>query len=211
VITIKTFVFNPFQENTYLLYDETGEAAIVDAGCSNDFERRSLLSFIDANKLKPKRLINTHGHVDHLLGVASMSKFFNLPLEIHHKESDLIKLAPAQAQMFGLQYEPLSENINYFSESDCILFGTSNLEIRFVPGHSSGSVAFYSQPDNFIITGDVLFNGSIGRTDLPGGSFDILMHSIKTQLLTLNDNVMVFPGHGPYTHIGTEREQNPFL
>ncbi len=211
MITIKTFIFNPFQVNTYILSDESGEAAIIDAACSNDSEFGQLCDYISLNKLVPVKLINTHGHIDHLLGIAPVSEKFGLIPEFHEKESYLLKTANEQAMMFGLKLNPLPKISYTLKEGTEVKFGLSGLDIFHVPGHSEGSVAFYSKPVKFVITGDVLFNGSIGRTDLPGGNYNQLIESIFKNLLVLDDEVKVLPGHGPSSSIGAERANNPFL
>jgi glyoxylase-like metal-dependent hydrolase (beta-lactamase superfamily II) len=211
VITVKTFVFNLFQENTYIIFDETKECAIIDPGCYNQPEVQKLNHFISAQNLKPVRLINTHGHVDHVLGIAKISKEYNLVPEFHSDEVYLLDNAIEHGLMFGFNVEPLPERINFFKENSPVKFGNSSLEVIHVPGHSKGSVALFSASDKIVFTGDVLFKDSIGRTDLEGGDYDILMNSIFKKILTLGDDVVVFPGHGPSTTIGIEKLNNPFL
>jgi hydroxyacylglutathione hydrolase len=211
MITIKIFVFNAFQENTYVLSDETNECAIIDAGCYSDEEYKQLFDYISNNKLKPKQLLQTHGHIDHVLGVTKVSEQFVLPIKSHKKEVKLIAQAQEHGIIFGFNANPLPEVSNYLEEGLPVKFGNSVLQVFHVPGHSKGSVAFYSEPDKFVITGDVLFKGSIGRTDLPGGDYDELMTSIFTKLLTLPNDTFVHPGHGPSTTIGVEAKSNPFL
>jgi hydroxyacylglutathione hydrolase len=211
MITIKTFVFNSFQENTYLLFDETKECIIVDAGCYTQNEYNELSSFIEKNNLTPVKLINTHGHIDHILGIEYFAKKYNLKAEAHVNDIPIIEQASFYGKVFGLDLENHPKIDVYLKEGDVVSFGNSSIQVFHVPGHSPGSVAFYSAPDNFVITGDVLFKGSIGRTDLTGGSLDQLMDSINSKLLTLPDDTLVFPGHGSTTTIGEERNTNPFL
>lgn len=211
MIVIKSFIFNLFQANTYVLSDETGEAAIVDAACYNDLELKKLQGYISQNKLKPVKLINTHAHIDHLLGIPDISNIFGLIPEFHQDESHHMNTVYLQAELFGLKLKSLPK-INYtLKEGEKVKFGQSELSIFHVPGHSKGSVAFYSNPDKILITGDVLFNSSIGRSDLPGGNYNVLIESIFNKLLVLGNDVMVFPGHGPSSTIGEEKTNNPFL
>ncbi len=211
MITLKTFVFNPFQENTYILADETGDCVIIDPGCYNDKEFKQLTEYIIVNKYNPKRIINTHGHVDHVAGIARVSKEYNLIPEFHKDEIVLLEKAVEHGKMFGFAIESLPSKFKLIDEENPVKFGNSSLKVLHVPGHSRGSVAFYSASDNIVITGDVLFKDSIGRTDLEGGDYDVLMNSIFKKILTLGDEVAVFPGHGPSTTIGIEKLNNPFL
>ena len=212
MININTFVFNPFQENTYILSDNTGECVIVDAGCYFEEEFKQLFDFISSNKLKPVKLLNTHGHIDHILGVPRLSEFYNLVPEFHNDELFLVKNAVEQGKLFGIHLNPVLKAEYRLEEKSMIEFGHSQLKVLHIPGHTKGSVAFVSESDNFIITGDVLFKGGIGRTDLPGeGDYDTLLKSIKNKLLVYNDEVLIFPGHGPSSTIGKEKNTNPFL
>ena len=211
MITIKTFVFNSFQENTYVLSDESGKCVIIDAGCNSDLEFDKLVKYISSNKLVPEKLLLTHGHVDHVLGVAKVCDYYKIETEAHEQELKLIKAAPEYGVVFGFNATPVPDISRFLEEGISINFGKSKLDVFHVPGHSRGSVALYSEADKFVITGDVLFKGSIGRTDLPGGDYDAIMKSISTKLLTLPDDTYVFPGHGPSTTIGIEKKSNPFL
>jgi glyoxylase-like metal-dependent hydrolase (beta-lactamase superfamily II) len=204
--------FNPFQENTYIIYDETKECVLIDPGCSNAVERSELERCIEENELKPVRLLNTHCHIDHVLGNAFAAQRYQLPLEIHERELSILNSLMQTALYFGVPVEEASPAPGRFIEVDeVIAFGQTRLEVLFTPGHSPGSISFYCREARFIIAGDVLFQGSIGRTDLPGGDYDVLINSIKTQLLILDDGVKVYAGHGPATTIGGERKRNPFL
>ena len=211
MIKIKTFVFNPFQENTYLLYDETGEAVIIDPGCSTGPEEEHLLKFIKENNIGLKHLLNTHSHIDHILGNRFISEQFKLTLESHKDDEVLIKRAEDQAAMFGVKIESPPLPGKYLDEGMQVKFGNSVLEIVHAPGHSPGSIVFYNKTEKFMIVGDVLFNQSIGRTDLPGGSYDVLIDSITNKLFPLGDDMEVYSGHGTPTTIGQERISNPFL
>ena len=211
MITIKPFVFNPFQENTFVVYDETNEAIIVDAGCYADNEKKILASFISDNQLKPVLTVNTHCHIDHVVGINYVKENYQIPLQTNKNEEMLLQASLEQGKIFGLNMDTPPAIDHYISDGDTIKFGNSELSVISVPGHSPGSVALYSMPDKAIIVGDVLFDGSIGRTDLPGGSYDTLINSIRTKLMVLPDDVTVYPGHGPSTTIGKEHDTNPFL
>ncbi|GLR18943.1 MBL fold metallo-hydrolase [Portibacter lacus] len=205
------FTFNPFQENTYVLYDETGECVILDPGCSNVKEQKILDDFISSNELTPVRLINTHCHIDHILGNKYVSEKYKLGLEIHKGELETLKSGVLVGNAYGIPYEESPDPISFIEDGDKIVFGNTSLETLFTPGHSPASISFLNRETNILIAGDVLFRESIGRTDLPGGSTDTLLKSIKERLFTLPDETQVFSGHGPKTTIGHERVNNPFL
>lgn len=210
--TVAVFTFNPFQENTYLLYDDSGECILIDPGCYENHEKLELESFIRQHGLKPVRLINTHCHIDHIFGNNFVSKTWGLALEIHKGELPVLNAVPAISQFYGIPAgEPSPAPQRFIEEGERIAFGHSELIALFTPGHSPASLSFYCESDQFIIAGDALFRESIGRTDLPGGDFDTLIQSIKTKLLTLDDSTTVYPGHGPSTTIGHERQFNPFF
>ena len=212
MIKIKTFAFNPFQENTYLLFDETGECAIIDPGCYDDFEEKELTAFIEEKKLKPVKLLNTHCHIDHIFGNKFISDKYKLGLEIHKLDLVVLKRAEDACKLYGIPgYEVSPEPEKFIDEGDEIFFGKSKLEILFVPGHAPGHIAFVNKEQRFIIGGDVLFYGSIGRTDFPGCDHDALIRSIKNKFYTLGDDFQVMPGHGPDTNIGFEKKNNPFV
>ncbi len=211
MISIKSFAFGPFQENTYILFDETKECVIIDPGCYDSTERAALANYIDNNKLKPVKLLNTHCHLDHVFGNGFIAEKYNLKLEINKFDKPVLDALMMTAKMYGLNAEPSPEPSIYLNEGDKITFGTSTLEILFTPGHSPGSITFYDTTQKFMIVGDVLFNGSIGRTDLPGGDFQTLISSIKNKLFPLGDDYNVYNGHGSSTTIGFERKSNPFL
>jgi hydroxyacylglutathione hydrolase len=210
-LKVHTFVFNPVQENTYLVWDETLECAIVDAGCYTDKEFEKLDNFIKSKNLKPVKLINTHCHFDHIFGIDRCRSAYNLKWEAHPGDSFLVENAPSQGALFGMRIQPIALPEVEILEGDVIAFGNSKLKAIFVPGHSPGSICFYEEGSKVLITGDVLFNGSIGRTDLPMGDYNTLVNGIKEKLLTLPSHVDVFPGHGPATTIGDEKARNPFL
>lgn len=211
MIKIKPLVFNAFQENTYVLYDETNECIIVDAGCNNDREFESLVAYIESNNLKPIKLVNTHCHVDHILGVSRLMEKYDIPFEANKNDEYVLNDAPVHGKMFGFEVEQPPIPSKYIKEGDEIKVGNFTLKVLDVPGHSQGSIALYSSEGNFVIVGDVLFRGSIGRTDLPGGDFDQLMNSIYKKLLVLDRSTVVYSGHGPSTTIGQEIMSNPFI
>lgn len=211
MINIETFVFNPFQENTYILFDHTGECIIVDAGCQETEEKEQLLDYIEDHGFKPVKLVNTHCHIDHILGVAFLSQKFDLPFYIHSLEKPLLSASMKQADFFGLSLELPPEPEGFLDDGDVLRFGESSLELIHIPGHSPGGILLYSPERKFILSGDVLFRGSIGRTDLPGGDYESLVNGIREKLLGLDPDTRVYPGHGPHTSIGTEKESNPFL
>ena len=209
---INQITFNPFQENTFILWDETKECIIIDPGCYEKDEKEYLSNFIESNNLKPVKLINTHCHIDHILGNKFVSEKWNLELYMHKTDLPLLEGARDIAKMYGFENYKGSPYPKYFlEEGDVLEFGESKLEILFTPGHAPGHICLYNKEDKFIVSGDVLFNGGIGRTDLPGGNYDTLINSIKTKLLCLQDDTEVFCGHGPSTSIGKERLSNPFL
>jgi glyoxylase-like metal-dependent hydrolase (beta-lactamase superfamily II) len=209
---VKYFTFGPFSENTYILYDDTKECIIIDPGCYTAPERQQLSNFINQNDLKPVRLINTHCHLDHIFGNKYVADTYQLGLEIHQGEIPVLEAAPMAAQMYGIQgMQPSPSPSRFIKEGDTISFGNTTLSVLFTPGHSPASISFYCEKSHFVIGGDVLFHGSIGRTDLPGGNFNTLMESIVNQLLTLPDRTLVYSGHGPATAVGSERKTNPFI
>ncbi|MDX1477599.1 MAG: MBL fold metallo-hydrolase [Saprospiraceae bacterium] len=203
--------FNDFAENTYVLSDDSGECIIVDPGCNSDAEEKRLDALIRQNALTPVRLINTHCHLDHIFGINYVQDQYGLKLEVHPDEQQLLAYAVPIAGMYGMSLDPIPPAEILIEEGDVIRFGETELEVLLTPGHSPGSICLYDRPGQQLIAGDVLFQGSIGRTDLPGGDYDTLIKSIREKLLVLDDEVTVYPGHGPPTTIGAERRTNPFL
>lgn len=208
---IAIFTFNAFQENTYILYDDTKECVIIDPGCSNRAEEEELSNFITKKNLKPVRLIMTHGHVDHMLGNKFVADKYGLDVEIHKDEVSVLMASPRIGMMYGFPVTPSPEPKHFIEEGDEITFGNTTLKALLTPGHSPASISFFCEVGNFVIGGDVLFRQSIGRTDLPGGNFNTLINSIKTKFFPLGDDVKVFPGHGPDTTIGFEKKFNSYL
>ena len=210
MLRLQTFVFNPLQENTFVLYDETRECIVIDPGCCDEQENLQLKTFIDEQKLKVKLLLNTHCHIDHVLGNHFVSSTYHVNLLIHPIEEAVLKAAEVYAPSYGFhEYQPQAPD-GFLQEGDMIRAGNQSFEVLFVPGHSPGHVAFYSEENRILIGGDVLFYNSIGRTDLPGGNHHLLINSIHSKLFTLPDHVKVYPGHGPETTIGFEKKTNPF-
>jgi hydroxyacylglutathione hydrolase len=211
MLTVQVFTFNPVQENTYVLYNEKGQCCIIDPGCYFASEEKMLTDFVSTSGLTPVLLLNTHCHLDHIFGNRFIYKTYGLTLHIHRLEKPVLDMGPASGQMWQLPFENYDAELSFIKEDEEIRIGEDVLHVLFTPGHSPGSVSFYNKEEKFIISGDVLFNGSIGRTDLPGASFDILEESIRTKLYTLPEDVIVYPGHGESTTIGDERKTNPFV
>jgi glyoxylase-like metal-dependent hydrolase (beta-lactamase superfamily II) len=211
MLSLKAFTFNPVQENTYLLYNENRDCCIIDPGCYFEEERESLRSYIEKEGLNPVLLLNTHCHLDHVFGNKFASETWGLTLHIHEKEKPVLEKAPIAGKTWQLPFDNYAGELVLIKEGENISLGTDELEVFFTPGHSPGSVCFYFEPAGFLVGGDVLFNGSIGRTDLPGGDYATLINSIQTRLFTLPDDTKVYPGHGPLTTIGFEKMNNPFV
>jgi glyoxylase-like metal-dependent hydrolase (beta-lactamase superfamily II) len=208
---IARFVFTPFQENTYVVYDDTQDCVIVDPGCYSQEEQDELTNFIENNELNPVKLLNTHCHVDHIAGNKFIGDKYNLKPYLHKEELPILQSAEDFGQAFGLTVQPSPPPEGYLQERDTITFGNTKLKVLFTPGHSPGSISFFNKEEQFIISGDVLFLKSIGRYDFPGGDLDTLLNSIREKLFPLGDEVVVYSGHGPETTIGFEKQNNPFL
>jgi glyoxylase-like metal-dependent hydrolase (beta-lactamase superfamily II) len=208
---IKKFTFNPIQENMYIIYDETKECIIIDPGCYFHHERKELVDFISENNLKPIKLINTHCHLDHICGNKYVAETWGLKLEASFLDEYNLERSIQAGKLYNMPIEPSPPIEVDLKEGDEIRFGNSLLTILFTPGHSAGSLSFYSEEHQILIAGDVLFRMSIGRTDLPGGDFDTLISTIKTKLFILPEETIVYSGHGDETTIGDEMKNNPFL
>jgi len=211
MLHVKNFIFSPVQENTYVLYNDQKQCCIIDPGCYFPAEQKELKDFIEQNSFQPLLLLNTHCHLDHVFGNKFISELYKLNLHIHRLEKPVLDFAPTSGEMWQLPFDNYDGELVYLREGEKINLGAEELEIRFVPGHSPGSICFYNEAGGFVIGGDVLFNGSIGRTDLPGGDFKTLINSIQTQLFTLPDETKVYSGHGPVTTVGFEKMNNPFV
>ncbi|MGB1102778.1 MAG: MBL fold metallo-hydrolase [Crocinitomicaceae bacterium] len=212
MIKVEKFTFNPFSENTYVLYDDTKECVIIDPGCAQSFEKEELSRFIDENELKPVRLLNTHCHVDHVFGNYYVSQKYNLELEAHNLDLPTLALVPQACMMYGIRgYELSPEPTKFLEEGVNVKFGNSELEVIHGPGHAPGHVAFYAKEECFVINGDILFEGSFGRYDLPGGDLPTLKRTITEKMFSLPDDTVVYCGHGGETTIGREKLTNPIL
>ncbi len=212
---VQSFTVSPFSENCYVVHAE-GEAALIDPGTESREEKALVMNFIESNNLRVRHLLLTHAHIDHIFGCAFFAEKFGADADfkgwqLHDADLPLLAHAPVQAEMFGVRITPPPEPTRFLIEGDVIELGGSSFSVLHAPGHSPGSVCFYNEADGFVIGGDVLFQGSIGRTDLWEGSFPTLIDSIKTKLLPLPDQTIVYSGHGPATTIGQERQTNPFL
>ena len=211
-MTIKTFTFNPIQENTYLVFDETNEAVVIDAGCVTDTEKLELKKYIEDNKLTLKRVLNTHLHFDHQFGNKFLFDTYGLKPEANKEDEYLLEDVIDHVRSFGLDINEEAQPVGaYITDNQEIKFGNSSFIAFHVPGHSPGSMAFYAEKENVLFAGDVLFRGSIGRTDLPKGNYDQLIEGIQNRLLTLPENTLVYSGHGESTTIGHEKRENPYL
>ena len=210
MIKIQSFVFGPFMENTYILSDETGESVIIDPGCYERVEKETITDFVSNNNLKVVKLLNTHCHIDHVLGNDFIKEKYKVTLAAHRVEAPLLKAVKSYASNYGFPNYREVEIDEFVDENDIIKFGQSQLESLFVPGHSPGHIAFYNREQKFCIGGDVLFQGSIGRTDLPGGDFNTLIQSIHQKFFPLGDDFTVYCGHGSSTTVGEEKKSNPF-
>lgn len=211
MLQIQTFTFNAFQENTYLIFNEKKQCWIVDPGMYDNNETNLFFDYISEHKLIPQTIINTHTHLDHIFGVQACMDKWKIPFLIHAKDLPVLNGAAGSAMLFGFDFKTIPQPTGYLNENEKMKLGTDEIEIRFTPGHSPGSVVFYNAKENWLIGGDVLFNGSIGRTDLPGGNHNTLLISIQEQLFTLPDVTIVLSGHGPQTTIGNEKKYNPFF
>ena len=211
MITVKTFVFNPFSENSYVLYDETNECVIIDPGCFEKNEQEEITDYIKFNNLIPKYIIITHGHIDHVLGINFLKNQFNIPVGIPAEEESTYNAVPTYASSYGFETYQHTPADFLIKDGEDVSFGNSSLTVISAPGHSAGHVAFVNKEENICIGGDILFSGSIGRVDLPGGDYDTLINNIKTKLFVLNDSMVVYPGHGPSTTIKQEKATNPFF
>jgi glyoxylase-like metal-dependent hydrolase (beta-lactamase superfamily II) len=211
MLHVQPFTFNPVQENTYIIYNEKKQCAIIDPGCYFASEEKALVDFIEENNLNPVYLLNTHCHLDHIFGNRFIHKKFGLTLHLNKLEKPVLEYGPTSAQQWQLPFDNYDAELKFIDEGDILKIGDDELHILFTPGHSPGSISFYSKENKFIISGDVLFEGSVGRTDLPGGDFNILEESIKIKLYTLPEDVIVYPGHGDSTTIGDEMKTNPFV
>lgn len=208
---IKTFAFNPFQVNTYLLYAEDGQGVVIDPAMSNPLEETAFNEYINHHGIRLIAAVNTHGHVDHVVGNAFVREAYGIPLYTHKSTWKFLEFAPEQGAMYGFRIAAQDKPDFFLEEGELFTCGSLVFKILYTPGHAEGSICLYHEASANVFCGDVLFNGSIGRTDLPTGDFDRLIRAIKEQLLVLPPETQVFPGHGPTTTIGFEQQTNPFL
>ncbi len=211
MIKVEKFVVNPLGENTLVVSDESGKCILIDPGYYYGEEQDEIKYYLERNNLEPEKIVNTHCHFDHIMGVEFTRDEFKIPFYAHADDAFWIERAVQQANTFGFQMSPVQPIDHFIAEGEKLSFGNTELDIIHIPGHSPGHVVFYSQADKVLIAGDVLFYGSIGRTDLPGGNYNDLISNIKNKLFILPDDTKVYCGHGPETTIGFEKNNNPFL
>jgi hydroxyacylglutathione hydrolase len=211
MLYVRKLTFNDFEENTYLVFDNTKECCIIDPGCYYQSERDLLTETIEQFKLKPVLLLNTHCHLDHIFGNKFIRDTYKIPFFANSNELPVIESAPVVASAYGVQFKDIVKPDKFLNDGDVVTFGHSTLKVLFTPGHSPGSISFFSEEEKFVISGDVLFYNGIGRYDFPLSDYDTLLNSIFSKLLTLDDEVKVYCGHGPETFIGYEKRSNPFL
>jgi hydroxyacylglutathione hydrolase len=210
MIQIHSFVFGPFMENTFVLFDHTQSCVVIDPGCYETVEKQEIKDFIDSHGLKVEKLLNTHCHIDHVLGNAFIKNSYGVELYLHPHDEATLRAVETYAPVYGFPaYAPTLPD-HFLEHGDVVTFGNSRLEVLFVPGHAPGHIAFYCPTQGFCIGGDVLFRNSIGRTDLPGGDYNTLIESIHREFFSLPDDTVVYCGHGPETTIGYEKRTNPF-
>ncbi|MEK0413425.1 MAG: hypothetical protein RL070_913 [Bacteroidota bacterium] len=211
MIHIKAFTFSPISENTYVLYNNEGKAIIIDPGCYFPNEQETLKDFLTDNSLTPVYLLNTHCHLDHVFGNKWVHETYSLEPHLHPNEEAMLALAPVSGERWGLPFQNYTGPLHFLNDGDTVLLGETEIQVILAPGHSPGSICFYIPSQGDLIGGDVLFRGSIGRTDLPGGDSETLLNSIREKLWVLPDETVVYSGHGIKTTIGYEKRNNPFL
>ena len=211
MIHIKAFTFSPISENTYVLYNDAGKAIIVDPGCYFPAEEETLKNCLIDNGLTPVYLLNTHCHLDHVFGNKWVHETYGLELHMHPNEASMLELAPLSGERWGLPFQNYTGPLHFLNDGDTLFLDDTEIQVILAPGHSPGSICFYLPSQGDLIGGDVLFRGSIGRTDLPGGDSETLLTSIREKLWVLPDETVVYSGHGIKTTIGYEKRNNPFL
>jgi len=209
---VQPLVFNPFQENTYVVYNELREAVIIDPGCSTRHEQQVLIDFLNSKDLTPLALLNTHAHIDHVLGNAFVLRTFSIDLLLHELDLPTLRAVSNYAHLYGIDgYEPSPDPDRFITDGEKLVFGSIEFDVIFGPGHAPGHVAFYNAENSLLMGGDILFQGSYGRVDLPGGSMEVLKRTIFEKIFTLPEDTVVYPGHGPATQIGVEKVHNYIL
>lgn len=208
---VKRFYVNDLRECCYVAYDSTGECVIIDPGLQTEAEKRRLEAFIEENGLKPVKLLSTHGHFDHIMGNAFVVRRWNIKCHIHRLDMGQLERAGQYCGMFGYTIEEPPRECVEIEDGETITFGNTGLEVIYTPGHTRGGVCYYCREEGILFSGDTLFAGSIGRTDLPGGDYDMIMDSLRHRIMTLPPDTTVLPGHGPESTIATEATTNPFL
>jgi len=211
MIQVKKLILNPFQENTYIVYDQTGEAVIIDPGCYSRSDIDEVKWFVESNDLTVKYLVLTHGHIDHILGIDSLRDIYKVKCIAHADDLPLIEASPKHGLMFGISFEKAPVIDVFYKDGDTVSFGKSTIEVIHTPGHSLGGVCLFLRDEKILFTGDTLFNCSIGRTDLLGGNYETLINSIIKKILPLGDDVTIYSGHGNSSTIGFEKKNNSFL
>lgn len=211
MLAIQTFCFNPFQENTFVLFNTAKEAIIVDPGCYIRSEQATLKNWIAENELTPKLLLNTHCHLDHVFGNNFIADTYSLAVHIHPNEKIVLDRLEEASERWGVPTAAYHGEIIFIDKSESLQFGEDTFSILETPGHSPGSICFYHQAQDFIIGGDLIFQDGVGRTDLPGGNPAELIKSIREQILPLPDTLTIYNGHGPATTLGREKLHNPYI
>ncbi|MEF8811522.1 MAG: MBL fold metallo-hydrolase [Bacteroidales bacterium] len=211
MIQVKTYAFNPFQENTYLIYDETQKCIILDPGCYFAEEQKELTDFIAENGLQPEYIVHSHGHVDHILGSDYLRNYYNIQSIMHKDDLEVLRKSKDFGEMIGIEIDQPTDPEIFINEGEKISFGNTSFDVLHLPGHSPGSIGLYNEKEQVIFAGDVLFRRGIGRTDLMGGDHATLIRNIKDKLLSLNDDTVVYPGHGDTTTIKEEKAENSLL
>lgn len=211
MLQIRSFVFNPFSENTYVVYNDHKNAFIIDPGNFSTEETRLLQKFIEENDLKIQNILLTHAHIDHVLGLQTVYNLYNVPVLLHETEKEILDRNPMDANRLGFFFKPFEGEIQFLKENEVLKLDEDEFKILHVPGHSPGHIAFHNEAQKFVVSGDVLFEGSIGRTDLYKGNHEQLLESIRTKLFILDGDTKVYNGHGNPTTIGFEKDYNPFF